>query len=120
MRLSSGGSVAVADWMDAQSADGVKLAEWVEAVVAREYPGKPFTAVVGPTTTRALQNWRAGSAVDFFIADRVITLLRHHPSELPNDVWRSEQAIGQGQRLRAARRCKTREPVGVANAAPNS
>ena len=70
------------DWMDAEWANGPKLAEWIRARMPSEIVSKDINVLA-----RRVRYWELGEQAAFDTVDTYLTRLGHHVSELPNDVW---------------------------------
>lgn len=110
------------DWMNANYADGPKLARWFDRALCdlghsldgREYEG----------FNRRIQAWRQGDQVAFKTVDRYCVLFDLHPSMIPDNVWRhpKAQAKWADEPVRYCERCggdiPTRDPSGKMRSIP--
>jgi hypothetical protein len=77
----------VADWTNAEKADGPKVAAWIIDNV----PG--VNSMNDPDAARRLRDWHKGAQVGVYALDRVLTRHGLHLSCLPDDVWCEGQII---------------------------
>lgn len=75
----------MADWTTARSVDGPMLVAWIEAMHPDLHDAHQER---DQAMIRRLYEWRHGGAATIYAADRWLTRLGHHLSELPDAMFR--------------------------------
>jgi hypothetical protein len=67
----------VTTWHEARSADGARLADFIEA----------NAPTIARNQERNLHHWRLGFEPTYYEADRVLVRCGLHPSQVPDELW---------------------------------
>jgi len=95
-----------------------ELPEWLDGPLLFEFVMKRAPHIVGnrqgvlgETMSRTMARWRSGERAHYATADRVLTKLGLHLSEIPDEFWRWTKSEKKERGLRHLRNGKTPKQV---------